>query len=166
MDKICWLDIVLLLPLIYGLIRGLMRGLIVELNAVLSLLLGIVGARLWGPPFALWMQHANNWPMPLCTALAYVVIFLGIAIVLNLLGAAFQKLMKAIKLGWVNRILGGAFGLLKWTLIMLVIIFVTGLVDTQFQILPNDLKQQSVIYQPSLDCANHIWKQVKLEQAQ
>jgi len=165
MKNICWLDIIILLPLLYGLIRGLMRGMITELNAVLSLVLGIIGARIWGPALALWIQNTSHWHIQLCSILAYVTIFLAIAIVLNLVGAAFSKLLKAIKLGWVNRLLGGVFGILKWALIVLVLVFVTGQIDKQFQILPNDLKQQSIVYQPALDSANHIWKQVKQEQS-
>jgi len=164
MKNICWLDIIILLPLVYGLIRGLMRGMITELNTVLALVLGMVGARIWGPELALWIQHTSEWHIQLCTILSYVTIFLAIAIVLNLLGAAFSKLLKAIKLGWVNRLLGGILGILKWALIVLVLVFVTGQIDKQFQILPNDLKQRSIVYQPALDSANHIWKQVKQEQ--
>jgi len=164
MDKICWLDVIILLPVLYGLIRGLMRGMIAELNAVLALVLGIIGARVWGPALALWMQHANNWSMQLCSVLSYITIFLAIAIVLNLIGAALQKLLKAMKLGWVNRLMGAICGVLKWSIIVLVLIFVVGQVDSQFSVLPCDLKTNSIVYQPALNSANHIWKQVKAEQ--
>jgi len=163
MDKICWLDVIILLPLLYGLIRGLMRGMIAELNAVLALVLGIIGARIWGPQLATWMQHSYDWNMQICNILSYVTIFLAIAIVLNLIGAALQKLLKAIKLGWVNRLLGGLCGTLKWAIIVLVLVFVVGQLDCQFHILPNDLKSSSKVYQPALNSANHIWKQVKTQ---
>jgi len=163
MDKICWLDVIILLPLLFGLIRGLIRGMITELNAVLALVLGIVGARIWGPDVALWLQHISSWSLQLCTVLAYIILFLAIAIVLNLIGAALMKLMKAIKLNWVNRLLGGICGTLKWAIIVLVLVFVTGQADHQFHFIPKDLKQKSIVYQPTLDSANQIWKQVKVK---
>jgi len=163
MDKICWLDILILLPLVYGLIRGLMRGMIAELNAVLALVVGVVGARLWGPQLALWMQNTYHWQLHLCNTLSYISIFLVVAIVLNLIGAALQKLLKAIKLGWVNRLLGAVCGTLKWSIIVLVLIFIVGQVDSQFHLMPKELTQQSIVYQPALDSANHIWKQVKAQ---
>jgi len=161
MEKICWLDIILLLPLIYGLIRGIMRGAIGEVNTVLALILGIIGARMWGPALTIWIEHTCHWQLQLCTLLAYVSIFLAVAIVLNLIGAALQKLMKAIKLSWVNRLLGGVCGTLKWAIIMLVLLFVVDLADQQFHLLPKDVKQKSIVYQPAVDSAHQIWKQVK-----
>jgi len=163
MDKICWLDVIILLPLIYGLIRGLMRGLITEINAVLALILGIIGARMVGSQLALWIQHTSDWHIQICNILSYVTIFLCIAIILYLIGAALQKLLKAIKLGWVNRLLGGLCGTLKWAIIVMVLVFVVGQLDSQFSILPSDLKSSSKVYPAALNSANHIWKQVKTQ---
>lgn len=162
MDKICWLDILILLPVLYGLIRGLMRGMIKELNAVLALVLGIIGARIWGPCLAIWIHQSSHWHLQLCSVIAYIMLFLAIAIILNLIGAATQKLIKSIQLGWVNRLLGAVCGTLKWGIIMLVTVFMLGQLDQQFKVLPSELKQQSIVYQPALDLSDHIWEQVKV----
>jgi len=156
MEKICWLDIVLLLPLVVGLIVGIIRGLIAELNALLALVLGVVAARVWGANLALWLHKTCDWSNNISNLLAYVLIFLAVAILLTLLGKAFQKLLKAIKLGWVNHLFGAVFGTLKWAVIMLAIVFVVGKLDQQFQFISGELKQKSIIYQPALDYANQF----------
>ena len=43
-----WLDIVILLPLLIGIVRGVMRGLITEVIAILAVILGFIGAKIWG----------------------------------------------------------------------------------------------------------------------
>lgn len=154
MDKICWLDVIILLPLLFGLIRGLMRGLVTELNAVLAVLLGVLGSRLCGADFATWIVTKTSWPQAVANVIAYVLLFLSIAIVLTLLGKVFQKLLKKINLGWVNRLLGGICGTIKWSVIVLVLIWITGQLDTNFKLMPTDLKQQSRLYQPALDTAD------------
>lgn len=154
MNNICWLDILLLLPLLYGLIRGLMRGLITELSTVLALLLGVAGAKLWGAVFATWLHQKATWPIEVCNVIAYVLIFLAIAIALHFVGTLLQKLLKAIKLGWVNRLLGGVCGALKWAIIVLVLVFVVGQFDHFIPFMPSELKKQSRLYQPALDTIN------------
>ncbi len=161
MKDICWLDVVIILPLLFGLIRGLMRGLIAELNAVLAVLLGVIGARMWGLDFAGWMQNAFGWNSTICTILSYVIIFFAIAIIINLIGHALQKLMKAIKMGWINRLVGGICGTIKWAVIVLVIVFIIGQLDQLFNIMPNNLKQQSKLYPTALKTANRAWLEVK-----
>lgn len=161
MKNICWLDVVIILPLLFGLIRGLMRGLIAELNAVLAVLLGVIGTRMWGPDFAGWIQNAFGWNSTVCTILAYVILFFAIAIIINLIGQALQKLMKAIKMGWINRLVGGICGTIKWAVIVLVIVFIIGQLDLLFNIMPDDVKNNSVLYPTALKTANHAWLEVK-----
>lgn len=161
MKDICWLDVVIILPLLFGMIRGLMRGLIAELNAVLAVLLGVIGARMWGSGFSGWLQNAFGWNSTICTIISYVLIFFAIAIIINLIGHALQKLMKAIKMGWVNRLVGGICGAVKWAIILLVIVFIIGQMDQLFNIMPNDLKQQSKLYPTTLQTANKLWSHIE-----
>ncbi|MCQ2342555.1 MAG: CvpA family protein [Paludibacteraceae bacterium] len=157
--KICWLDVVILLPVLVGLVRGLMRGLVTELNAILAVVLAVVGARLWGGKLALWLHQTTSWAQEFCNILSYVLLFLAIALALNFCGHLLQSLLKKIHLGWVNRLLGCILGTCKWCIIVLVLVFVVGQLDKRFKFMPDQLKQHSITYQPALDTANHIWSQ-------
>lgn len=161
MDKICWLDVIILLPLLFGLIRGLIRGMVTELNAVLALVLGVLGAKVWGPDFGNWLHHFSSWNTDLCMIIAYIALFLAIAIVLHLVGEVLQKTLKKIKLQWVNRLMGAICGTLKWAIIVLVLVFIVGQADKNFHFIPDNLKAKSITYQPALNCVNKIWADVK-----
>ncbi len=149
-----WLDIVILLPLLIGLVRGLMRGLITEIIAILAVVFGFIGAKLWGKLFSGWLVSQFTWPQPVCDAVAYALLFLGIAILLNIAGKLLSKLLKAINLGWINNALGATFGVLKWAVIVLALVFCVNKLDTQFHFIQPDLKNQSVVYPVAVDWAN------------
>ena len=152
-----WLDILLLLPLLVGLVRGLMRGLITEIIAILAIILGIVGARLWATKFSAWLLLQFAWPEAVCNVVAYALLFLAIAIVLNIIGRVLSKLLRAIQLGFINRLLGGVFGTLKWFAVVLVAVFCIHMLDSYFHFLDNsEVVKTSTLYRPFVETANQI----------
>lgn len=158
-----WLDAIILLPLLIGLIRGLMRGLVTELIAILAVILGFVGARIWGPMFSHWIVQQMSWQPAVCDVIAYALLFLAIAVVLNLLGKLFSRLLKAIHLGFVNRLLGAIFGSLKWAIIVLTLVFLTDRLDQQFHFMKDSVKSKSVTYQPAVQSANACLSVIRSE---
>ncbi len=140
---------------------GLIRGLVKELNAILAVLLGVLGVRAFGADLATWMHKTTSWHTELCTVIAYVLLFLTIAILLTLVGKALQKLLKKIQLGWVNRLLGALCGTLKWAVIVLFLVFLVGQLDHQFGIMPTKAKQESAFYQKALNSANRCINTIK-----
>ena len=156
-----WLDIVILLPLLIGLVRGTMRGLITEVIAIAAVILGFIGAKLWGKIFSDWLLSQFTWPQPVCDAVAYALLFLAIAVALNIVGRLISKLLKAIKLGWANRLLGASFGVLKWGLIVLALVFCVNKLDEQFKFLQPELKKQSIVYPEAVKLADKALDYVK-----
>lgn len=154
--NICWLDIVIALPLLIGLVRGIMRGLVSELTAIAAVLLGYLGTRMWGKAFATWIVGQFAWPEPVCNIVAYSLLFLGITLALNVLGSLLSKLLKAIHLGWLNRLLGAVFGTAKWAVVILILVYLVGQMDAQWHLIPQTLHQQSVLYDPALRLAEQI----------
>lgn len=152
-----WLDALLILPLLIGLIRGLMRGLISELIAILAVVFGVVGARLWGARFSAWLLTQTEWPAGVCDVIAYALLFLGIAIVLNLIGRLLSKLLRSIHLGFLNRLGGGLFGIAKWAMVVLVVVFLADRIDHQFGCFSKtDIVKSSVLYHSFADASNHL----------
>ena len=118
-----WLDALLLLPLVVGLVRGLMRGWVSEVIAILVVILGVLGARWFAPPFSGWLEKQFAWQGEVCDVVAYVLIFLVIAIILSVLAKLLSKFLRAIHLGWANRLFGGVFGVCKYAIIVLIAVF-------------------------------------------
>jgi membrane protein required for colicin V production len=156
-----WLDIIILLPLLIGLVRGLMRGLFAELTAILAVIFGLIGTKLWGTTFTIWLIKQFAWQEAICSVVAYVLLFLGITIVLHLIAMLISKLFKAVHLDWLNRLGGGAFGVAKWAVIVLMLVLCLHRLDDQFHFFKEDLKQQSTIYNYTTPLSEKLWAKTK-----
>ena len=142
-----WLDVLLVLPLLFGLIRGLMRGLISEIIAIVVVILGVLGARFGAPAFSAWLLAQFAWPQGVCDVVAYILLFLAIAIVLAIVAKLLNKFMKAIHLGWANRLAGGLFGTAKYALIVLVVVFALDRTNDAFHWLDDaPVVNESIVY--------------------
>lgn len=159
----CWLDIVLLLPLLIGLVKGLMKGLVVELTSIIAVILGYVGTRLLGAMFTSWLLQQFAWPEAVCLVVAYATLFLGIALSLHIIARLISKLFQKISLGWLNRLLGGVFGVAKWAFIMLMVVLCIHRLDTQFHFIKDELKEQSLLYCHTTPLSEKLWDKVKTE---
>lgn len=127
-----WLDVLILLPLLVGLVRGLMRGLISEIIAIVVVILGVLGSRFAAPSLSKCFLQWFEWPEGVCDVVAYVVIFLVIAIILSIAAKLLTKVLRAIHLGWANRLLGGLFGMLKYGILVLIAVFIMDKTDEVF----------------------------------
>lgn len=152
-----WLDILLVLPFAAGLIRGLMRGFISEIIAFVVVILGVLSARLWAQGFSAWLLVQFAWPQGVCDVVAYTLLFLGIAIVLSILARLLNKLIRAIHLGWANRLLGGLFGMAKYGLIVLVAVFIMDKGNEVFHWLDDSpVVSSSVVYPPMVNATHAV----------
>ena len=142
-----WLDVILLLPLLVGLVRGIMRGLVSEVIAFVVIILGVLGAKLWAPPFSAWLLRQFAWPQGVCDVVAYVLLFLAVAVALAIIARLLTRFLKAIHLGWANRLFGGLFGIAKYGIIVLLVVFVMDRTNQTFHWLDNSpVVKTSVVY--------------------
>ena len=145
--SINWLDVILILPLVVGLVRGLMHGFISEVIAIVVVILGVLGARYGAPAFSAWLLTQFAWPQGVCDVVAYTLLFLAVAIVLSIAARLLSKFLRAIHLGWANRLMGGVFGLAKYGLIMLIIVFAMDRTNEAFHWLDDSpVVSTSVVY--------------------
>lgn len=152
-----WLDVLLILPLVVGLVRGMMRGLISEIIAIVVVILGVVGAKLWAPPFSAFLLKQFAWPQGVCDVVAYTLLFLAVAIVLSILARLLTKFMRAIHLGWANRIAGGVFGIAKYGILVLIAVFVMDRTNRSFHYLDDaPIVKTSVVYPQMVKVTNTL----------
>lgn len=153
------LDIIIILPIAYGLIRGLFSGLVQELTAIVALIAGVICAKLYAADVAQYLMQAVTWDKQICEAVAYSAVFLAVSLLLNIVGRLLARLLSAISLGGINKLLGGVFGAAKWALLVAVILTVFNLLDQQFHFLKEETKQASVLYEPLQHLASVAWEE-------
>jgi membrane protein required for colicin V production len=118
------LDFLILIPLAWGLVRGIMKGFIIELASILAFWLGIVIAWKFSSVVKDYLQSHFQINQTILPFLSFLLLFALVAIGIMMLGKFMEKLSELIQLKWLNRILGGLFGLVKNTLIVSIAIFV------------------------------------------
>lgn len=155
------LDIILFLPILYGLIRGLLRGFARELTSILAIVAGLVASKLWAPTFAVRTAEVVNMPDWVARTLAYVLLFVGVTLLCQLLGRVLQKVLRAISLGWLDKLLGAIFGGMKWALIVSVLLNLLTLADPYYEVIRQEAKQHSRLYAPIHKIASITWDKAK-----
>ena len=121
-----WLDYAVLGVLLLCIFWGLWRGLVREVVSILGWIIAFLAANLFAAPLA--QEMPEQIPTPeLRLAAAFVVVFIASLVVTTLLGLILSKLVKAIGLESLDRLLGAAFGVAKAGLILAALALLLGL---------------------------------------
>lgn len=154
MDKMNWLDIVILIPIVYGLIHGLLRGFVRELTSVFSVVGGVVAAKLFAPQVADVLLSALNISPRAALIMAYALLFIGVALLCKLVAQLITKLLKKLDINWLNRLVGGVFGSVMWALIASLVLNLFIVIDPYYSFIKTEAKQESHLYEPILSLAS------------
>jgi membrane protein required for colicin V production len=111
-------DWILLGVLVFSMLLGAWRGLVYEVLSVLGWVVSFFVAQWFAPDLAtrLPVQSASD---PIRYAAAFVLIFIAAVFAAGLLAFIFKKLVAAIGLAPVDRVLGAAFGVLRGVILLL-----------------------------------------------
>jgi len=139
-------DIFIIVIVGYCLVRGLFRGLVKEVSSIIGVLGGFYAAYLYYPLAAKWLNRLISDPAYL-KILSFLIIFCTVLIIINVLGIIIKYLLNIAFLGWVDRIFGIAFGVLKAVLIVSVLfIILTAFLPKGAPIIKNSLLAPYVIW--------------------
>lgn len=122
-------DKILLAVIAIGALAGLYRGLLKEAVGTFGLVLAAVAANLLSP---LGMSYVNGWfdSQRVAAFVVWAVLFIFTMIVLGWIAHLLGKVLEAASLGWANRLAGGAFGAVKFMLIVTLLISVIQVLST------------------------------------
>ena len=139
------LDIAIATLLLYGLIKGFSNGLIKEITDLLSLVLGIYIAVNFSIFLEPHLSGFDNYEQ-FKPILAFAILFIATIFIVKFIGILVNKITKVLSLGFISRIFGGIFGGLKIALIVSFLLTI----ESKFELIPNDTKQESKLHKPSI----------------
>jgi len=157
------LDLLLIIPITLGFVFGLFKGLVKELTSLAAIVLGIYGAKLFAPLISQFLIHTLHFSNKTAIPVAYLILFLAIALGLLLVANMLDKVFDSMSLGGLNKFLGGLFGALKYALIVSVLLNVFDALDSRFPIIKAKTKTESFAYKPVLKFAPELWAETKKE---
>ena len=150
-----YLDYIILVPTCWGLIRGFRNGLILELASLVSLLIG------------LWIAFSFSWFIEdmlrewkpgseFLHVIAFLATFILAAAAVNLTAQGVHRLVKAMALGMVNRLLGALFGGIKWCFFICSLFYIVSVVDSKMGVLPLKDKKESLFYEWTMELPSFL----------
>lgn len=142
------LDIIILVPMLFALYRGFKKGLIHMIASLLALILGIVGAIKLRPVFASLLDSVFSVAPEHINMIAFAVAFVVIVLVVHLAAFLVDRLIKAVALNFVNRVLGMAFGVLVTAFVISMILWPVNQVNAERQIIKPERIEGSLLYKP------------------
>jgi membrane protein required for colicin V production len=114
-----WVDLVLLGVFLLSVLIGLWRGFVFEIVSLLGWLLAFIIANSAGPFLADLIPLSSTDP-PLRLWAAYIVVFVLVLLTCTLLARMLRALVSATPLSFIDHLLGGAFGVLRGALILVI----------------------------------------------
>ncbi len=150
-----YFDIVVGILLIVAIVKGFKNGLIIEFASLAALILGVIGAIRFSSFTESWLlEHFSSQYIGL---ISFLVTFVVIVIGVHLIAKMVDKLVKAIALGMINRILGAVFSLAKYGFILSILLAVFTSFDKTFNLIPEETRESSILYQPLSELAPKIF---------
>lgn len=139
------LDIIIAIILLFFGIKGLKKGLIIEIVSLLAFGIGIYGAMHFSDFTAETMTDYIEINPKYLNTTAFILTFIILVILVNLIGRLVSKIVKNLNLGVFDKIggfvFGGAKGILLCSLLLMVL--------NNFQVMgfvKPEMKEQSLLY--------------------
>lgn len=143
-----YLDIIFLVPLLFALYRGFKKGIIHMVASLAALVLGILGAIRLRPVFASILDSLFDISPDYMNIIAFSAAFVVIVILVHLVAYVVERLIKAVALNLVNRLLGMAFGLLVTAFVLSMILWPINQVNAEKPFIKPERIENSMLYRP------------------
>lgn len=156
-----YIDILLLLPLLYGAYRGFSKGLIIEVATLLGLILGVFISVKYSIYVENFLRDFLNIASIYLSYIALAITFLLVIILIYLLGKLLTKLIDIVSLGLVNKLFGTLMGILKAFLIICVLLLIIHALDDKFHFITKQVKDKSLLFYPFLNFAEKLYNMIR-----
>ena len=126
-------DIIIIVFILVFAFKGTINGFITEAISILGIILALLCSYMLYEPLFKVMQAVGFGKQGASIA-AYILGFLIVYVIVIILGNLIHRTLQAIHLGWVNKVFGFSFGILKGAFIASVILWII------VSVFPNKIK--------------------------
>ncbi len=155
-----FLDVVLGSFLVFGFYKGLRNGLFVELASFVSLLLGIYVAIKFSYFTAGKLSYIFHWNPKTIQIWAFLLTFVLVIIGVSLAAKFLTKIASFAYLGWINKLGGGGFRLIKTVLIVSVFLNLFEKINLNNTFAKKETLDKSLFYRPIQKTAGFVYPSI------
>ena len=140
------IDLIILIPLIYGAWKGFKKGFIMELFTILALLVGLYAAFHFSDKITELIVGKTHEKPGYLPAISFLLLFLAVGAMVYFGGKALEQVLKIAQLSFLNKGIGALIGILKWGyLIGCIFVFIQS-IDTNERFITKKNKESAVLY--------------------
>jgi len=137
------LDIITLCAIAFGFYQGFSSGLIKTLFSALALFVGIIVAIKFSDVTIGLLQNSLSINPAILFVVGFVLTFVLVMVLIKFIGKTLEKFAKAIQIGSVDKILGGLFMALFYSVIISFAVYFMN----KIELIKEDTKTASITYQ-------------------
>jgi len=139
-----YIDIAIVIPLLYATVKGFSNGLIKEITGLLGFFLGIYFAVNFSfylePKISKYFLEYEKF-IPIIT---FLTLFIITIIAIRFIGYILDRITKALALGFISKLLGAVFGFLKVLIIFCFLLFIV----KDYKLLDIEKTENTVLLEP------------------
>lgn len=144
-----------------AIVTGISKGLVEQLVSLASIFVGVWAAFKFSVAIGGWLNGWLQLDQKIINIVAFALTVILAVLLLNLLGKLLTKTLSAASLGWINRLLGLVFALLKAALIIGLVIFLLDPVNDKFHLIKPEVLNGSAIYTSLHDLSLKVFPYLK-----
>ena len=158
-----YIDIIILLFLLFGAFRGFSKGLIIEVATLVGLVLGVYLAINYSPYTEDILRDFLNVSVAprYMSYLALAVTFIVVVVAVFIIGKLLTKLVDIISLGLINKLLGTLLGVVKYFIIVCVLLLIVDALNEKFQFISEEIRRKSLLFGPFLNFATQTYNAIR-----
>ncbi|MCQ2066871.1 MAG: CvpA family protein [Bacteroidaceae bacterium] len=164
-SSLTFVDMAIILMLAIGLVTGFIRGIIRQAFSLGGLIAGLIIGSFFSKPFSVLILKTFAMSEKTASVTAFILILIVVPLLLSWVGTLLAKLFKAAGLGFMDRILGSAFGLIKFLIVTGLLIQLMEISGVSEKITENSEGHSPVLYEPvrkTTDaCLHWAWDKVR-----
>jgi len=140
------LDYCILALFIPPIISGIIKGFVSQAVSLIAIIVGIWAAYSFSDIFSPYLKNCFRSDSSLINLLSFAIIFIVILIIGYFAGKLASKFIKLIMLGWLDKLLGALFAIIKCAVIISVLIYILNSLNTHLNFIPQSTLSQSKVY--------------------
>ena len=156
-----FIDIIFAALLGYALYKGIKNGLFVEAASLVALVAGIFVAIKFSYIIRTILESKVSWNPKYIEITAFALTFIAVIVVIHLSAKLLTKIADLAYLGWINRLAGAAFSMLKTILALSILIFLFEKVNINNMLVKKETLDNSIFYNPTKEISAFVYPQIE-----
>ena len=156
-----FIDILCSIALLFALYKGYTNGLLVELASFISLLLGLYIAIHFSDILKNVLSEIVSWSPRYIQVIAFALTFVMVLFGIHFLAKLISNIADFAHLGWLNKLAGAGFRLLKTVLVLSVLIGLIQKINFNNWLFSDKTKKDSLFYEPIQEVVQIIYPSFK-----